>query len=269
MSQLTDVSPSEVLVAVAFTAVIVVGFAFYSKVIVPAIGVVVKHRIPARTHRLEVLTTKDRAFILFSKVITALFVYHCYKFVNNRSLSRMSTSFTDTEELLSAVKWLPLHIPALFVIYDFFYTLFHWALHWPPIYPLVHKHHHRQHTPFRGNDDAINDHPFEYVTGEYNHLFSVFLLTRMVPHGQVHALTLVVFIFIGGTLASLNHTRIDLRLPFLFNVRAHDLHHRQPRVNFGQYIMFWDYIFGTYRWESRETAAPSLHQKPILKTGKQ
>ncbi|RNF19350.1 putative C-5 sterol desaturase [Trypanosoma conorhini] len=142
---------------------------------------------------------------------------------------------------------MPLHLVVLFVVYDFFYTLFHWGLHWPPIYPLIHKHHHRQLTPFRGIDDSINDHPFEYVTGEYLHLFVLYLLTRVTPVGQVHALTAVVFIFIGGTLAGLNHTRIDVRIPYLFNVCAHDLHHAQFHYNYGQYIMLWDWVFGTFK----------------------
>ena len=28
--------------------------------------------------------------------------------------------------------------------------------------------------------------------------------------------------------------------------RAHDLHHRNPNVNFGQYLTLWDRVFGSY-----------------------
>jgi hypothetical protein len=44
------------------------------------------------------------------------------------------------------------------------------------VYRLVHKHHHRQHAPSRGNTDAVNVHPFEFVVGEYLHLAAVLLV---------------------------------------------------------------------------------------------
>lgn len=50
------------------------------------------------------------------------------------------------------------------------------------------------------------------------------------------------------------HTRLDfslLQLPFtsipIFGVRAHDTHHAIPNSNYGQYIMLWDYVMGTFR----------------------
>jgi sterol desaturase/sphingolipid hydroxylase (fatty acid hydroxylase superfamily) len=58
----------------------------------------------------------------------------------------------------------------LFVVYDFFYTIGHRVLHHRSIYKYIHKHHHRQRAPSRGNVDAVNVHPFEFVSGEYNHL---------------------------------------------------------------------------------------------------
>lgn len=59
----------------------------------------------------------------------------------------------------------------LYIVYDFFYTIGHRALHHRSVYKYVHKHHHRQRAPSRGNVDAVNVHPFEFVSGEYNHLF--------------------------------------------------------------------------------------------------
>lgn len=238
---------TKALLDAAFVVVIYAGFGFYNAVVIPIIARCVTKRIPERVKPLARLSTKDKLYIAFAKIITALFVYHVYQFVVNTDVSRMSVDFTHPQAVLHAVRWLPVHLPALFLLYDFFYTLFHWALHWPPIYPLIHKHHHRQMSPFRGNSDAINDNPIEYVSGEYLHLLALYLLTRMTPVGQVHALTAILFIFIGGTLASLNHTRVDLHIPYIFNVNAHDYHHRQPRVNFGQYIMFWDWVFGTFQ----------------------
>ena len=62
----------------------------------------------------------------------------------------------------------------------------------------------------RGNIDAINVHPFEFITGEYLHLFTVYLVaTYAFP---VHLYAMILFIAIGGLLASLNHTRYDINI---------------------------------------------------------
>jgi sterol desaturase/sphingolipid hydroxylase (fatty acid hydroxylase superfamily) len=88
--------------------------------------------------------------------------------------------------------------------------------------------------------DAINVHPFEFVVGEYIHLLTIYV----VP---CHIYAVVVFILAGGVLASLNHTRYDVSIPYLYSVKVHDVHHRLPMSNYGQYTMLWDRIFGTYR----------------------
>ncbi len=100
---------------------------------------------------------------------------------------------------------------ALFVLYDLVYTLMHRAMHTRALYPYVHKHHHRQHSPFRGNVDAINVHPVEYIAGEFLHLLAAYVLVRIGV--RIHAATLLAFILVGGVLASLNHTRHDVRIP--------------------------------------------------------
>lgn len=55
---------------------------------------------------------------------------------------------------------------------------------------------------------------------EYNHLLAIHLVAQILP---VHALTVLVFIVLGGFLASLNHTRFDIKAPgvldFLYQVR--------------------------------------------------
>lgn len=227
-----------------FGAVVYIGFNFYNYVVLPMVGKSVAGRLPDKVKRLETLTTTDNTYIVIAKLITIMFVWHCIQFCISDSVA-INCNF-DLNDIMKSLMYLPIHLPLLFIIYDFPYTLFHWALHWKAIYPLVHKHHHRQMSPFRGNTDAINTHPFEYITGEYNHLFAMWVLTLLFPY-TAHALTLLIFIFVGGTLASLNHTRVDLRVPYVYNVWAHDFHHRQPACNFGQYIMLWDLVFGTYR----------------------
>lgn len=122
------------------------------------------------------------------------------------------------------------------------------------VYKYIHKHHHRQHAPSRGNLDAVNVHPFEFVVGEYDHLLALFLVTRLQ---EVHVATVLTFIVAGGILASLNHTRFDLRVPpGVYSVRVHDVHHRIPKANFGQYIMLWDRVRAPGRRAAAEEERP-------------
>jgi sterol desaturase/sphingolipid hydroxylase (fatty acid hydroxylase superfamily) len=49
-------------------------------------------------------------------------------------------------------------------------------------------------------------------------------------------------------MASLNHTRFDAVIPWgVYDVKAHDVHHRIPQSNYGQYIMLWDRLMGSFR----------------------
>jgi hypothetical protein len=100
--------------------------------------------------------------------------------------------------------------------------------------------------PSRGNTDAVNVHPFEYLPGEYNHLFAIWVVSRLMP---LHAATALFFIVSGGVLASLNHTRLDVKSPLLTTV--YQVSHRPPpsyhvflSANFNALF----YIFG--EWEA-------------------
>jgi sterol desaturase/sphingolipid hydroxylase (fatty acid hydroxylase superfamily) len=57
-------------------------------------------------------------------------------------------------------------------------------------------------------------------------------------------------ILFGGVLASLNHTRFDVKAPLfpaIYQVKFHDIHHWYPDSNYGQYTVLWDYIFGWFK----------------------
>ena len=182
---------------------------------------------------LDELETVDKAFIGCNKALTVVFVYHLAQLVLTADHVKWAPSELTLLNTVGA-------LAAFFFIYDLTYATFHWLLHWPTLYKYVHKHHHRQISPTRGNYDAINVHPFEFLVGEYNHYFVVWL----VP---CHVAAVLTFIVVGGVLASLNHTRLALRIPYFYDVRNHDVHHRWPRSNYGQYTMFWDIAFGWYR----------------------
>ena len=201
--------------------------------------------IPVRGKHLDEFSVQDYLFIGFSKLSLPPFVYFYLRYA----------FYSDM------VPWHPVELSlvntaiamvSLFVVYDFFYTLLHGFLHIKGIYAFVHKHHHHQKAPSRANVDAINVHPIEFFLGEYNHLWALYLTsTFLVP---VHVVTSILFLAIGGFLAGLNHTRHDVTLRLggctIFDSKAHDVHHRIPQSNYGQYTMLWDYIFGFYRYVS-------------------
>ena len=225
-----------------------------------------ERRIKPGGKPLSQLAFVDVLFISISKLLTAVFTYHAIR-------------YAWTQE---TIVWGPLTLansalalPALYITYDLFYTFFHRALHIPAIYPYIHKHHHRQIVPTRGNLDAINVHPFEFVCGEYNHLLAVHLVGTGLKYAAaaaaatsgalplrlaavlglatpalagVHVGAMAVFFVLGGVLASLNHTRFDITWGGgLFCVAYHDVHHTLYRFNYGQYIMLWDVIGRSFR----------------------
>jgi len=183
-----------------------------------------------------------------------------------------------------------LPVPLLFITYDFFYTLLHLTLHIKGIYAYVHKHHHHQKAPSRANVDAVNVHPLEFFLGEFNHVLALHIVVRGVPligyHGvDVSWLGAATFIGLGGVLAGLNHTRHDVvvRIPpfsssldgdekpkkgyTVFDSKHHDVHHRIPQSNYGQYTVIWDRIFRTFReYDERDRINPAAQLDPL--TGK-
>jgi len=203
-----------------------------------------KH-LPARGKPLEVLESRDRQYIAFSQIAIVVMTFHYLQY-----MASSPHVLWRPEQITLRSTLLPL--PLFFVVYDAFYAPFHRALHHRSVYAYVHKHHHRQVVPTRGNTDAINVHPFEFLVGEYNHVLTIFLVTRYLV--AAHALACVLFVVLGGCLATLNHTRLDvsaLVIPGtgvpIFGVRAHDTHHAIPNSNYGQYIMLWDWVMGTFR----------------------
>jgi sterol desaturase/sphingolipid hydroxylase (fatty acid hydroxylase superfamily) len=105
-------------------------------------------------------------------------------------------------------------------------------------------------------------HPFEFITGEYLHLLTIYVVAKYVM--DIHMLAVIIFISIGGILASLNHTRYDIDLcwGYLYSVKAHDVHHRLPESNYSQYILFWDWVWGTFRPYEGTAAMKSNGDEP-------
>jgi len=206
--------------------------------------------IPIRGKHLDKLEPLDVSFIVFNRLSGVVFVYHLFLYVNGPGARGFPTKVEWDMEKMDVYNT-ALALPALFVVYDLFYQAFHRALHHRSVYALVHKHHHRQKAPSRGSSDAVNVHPFEFLSGEYNHILAV----AIVP---CHITTVLVFIIIGGFLASLNHTRFDVQIPgAVYDVKWHDHHHVVPNSNYSQYTMLWDRIWGTFREHPDNMTTPA------------
>ena len=231
-----------VVAHLVFIALVQIGFELLVTVL-PKLFAGMRQLPRDRGRHLDKLGTLDLAFIRFNRIVTSVMTY---QYLQHAVWSPRVPWYPDELTFANTV----LALPLCFIVYDLPYTLVHRLMHVRSLYPLVHKHHHRQIVPTRGNTDAINVHPVEFIFGEYNHLFAVWATSHLLGgYGGLHAYTCLAFIFIGGGLASLNHTRCDVRIlkGVVFDVRAHDLHHRIPQSNYGQYIMFWDRIMGSFR----------------------
>jgi len=197
-----------------------------------------------RGKHLDVLAPLDRAFIFFNKWVTVGMVLNMLYLCNDNPRMRWSLEQASTRNTIGA-------LVGFYITYDFVYTLLHRALHLRSVYAHIHKHHHHQVVPTRGVIDAINVHPIEFLLGEWNHVLAVWFVSRFCCVCHVGAV--LAFLATGGFLAALNHTRHDvvLKLPMLravlYEVRAHDVHHRVPQSNYGQYTMFWDRIMGSFK----------------------
>ena len=155
-------------------------------------------------------------------------------------------------------------IPLLFLAYDAIYSPFHYFLHWAPVYAYIHKHHHRQVAPHRGLEDAVNTHPLEYASGMWMHLLALWLL-RDACGLPISPWAVLLFVAGGSLLAAVNHSRVEVAVPFLFNSLEHDTHHRFSAHNYAQYTQAWDWLAGTYReWSAPPPLAPRATPAPPL-----
>jgi len=200
--------------------------------------------------RNEDLGLSDYAFVIINKIITCFYIYHSVVFL------REAEWVTGKRVDLSVLNTVGAVLLSLGV-YDSIYVPFHRMLHLPALYPLIHKHHHKQINPFRSLYDGINTHPFEFVCGEYLHLLSVWVVGELLGlvGCKFHVVGLLTFLMLTGSLAPLNHTRWTISVPFLFDTRTHDTHHKFPRSNYCQYVAWWDHLYGTYIPYNRDTAA--------------
>lgn len=114
----------------------------------------------------------------------------------------------------------------------------------------------------------MNVHPLEFFLGEFNHILALHFVVKDVGM-DVSWPCAVLFIGLGGILAGLNHTRHDVTLSnrkagwTVYDSKHHDVHHRIPQSNYGQYTVFWDRVFGTFReYDEKDRVNPAYQLDP-------
>jgi len=158
------------------------------------------------------------------------------------------------------------YVPVSVFLYLFLHdTYFYWthrAMHHRRLFPVVHRVHHesRPPTPWA----AFSFHPWESVVG------AIFLpvLALVLP---IHVGAALFILTLMTLAAVLNHSGWEI-LPRwwlkawpgrnLITAAHHDLHHKNPRTNYGLYFRWWDKWMGTDRMENEyaflnTNAAPS------------
>lgn len=214
-----------------------------------------KDDIPRRSKHLDKLERIDIACIVFSRMAIIPFIYHYLSYgCWSPDIIRPFEAATLGNTIGAAA--------TMFLIYDAVYQPFHRFMHVPWFYPWVHKHHHRQKVPTRGNIDAVNVHPFEFLSGEYIHLLAVWLTARIM---SVHFSAMFIFLATGSFITTLNHSRINVEVPGVIGSAYHDIHHSvyPYRNNFSQYTILWDRLYGTFdpQWGVPPPGAKKREQK--------
>eukprot|EP00190_Bangiopsis_sp_CCMP1999_P001704 CAMPEP_0198730974 /NCGR_PEP_ID=MMETSP1475-20131203/27349_1 /TAXON_ID= ORGANISM="Unidentified sp., Strain CCMP1999" /NCGR_SAMPLE_ID=MMETSP1475 /ASSEMBLY_ACC=CAM_ASM_001111 /LENGTH=274 /DNA_ID=CAMNT_0044493867 /DNA_START=56 /DNA_END=877 /DNA_ORIENTATION=+ len=129
--------------------------------------------------------------------------------------------------------------PLLFILFsDFIIYWVHRWLHHGLIYKHIHKPHHSfiHTTPFA----AFAFHPIDGFAQGVAYQIFVFCFPL---HSFLHMVSLAI---VG--LWTINiHDRVDLRIPFVNGAGHHQVHHLTFRSNYGQYFVFSDKLFGTFK----------------------
>ena len=118
--------------------------------------------------------------------------------------------------------------------------------------------------------DAVNVHPVEFLLGEYLHIWAIFVYCHLFGM-EMHTLALPILFVLAAILTGLNHTRFDCKVQILgvtfYDSKWHDVHHRIPQSNYGQYTNFWDIVFGSFRmYDANDRVNPKNQLDP--RTGK-
>ncbi|MCA1778146.1 MAG: sterol desaturase family protein [Xanthomonadaceae bacterium] len=146
--------------------------------------------------------------------------------------------------------YIPLSIFIYLFLHDSYFYWTHRLMHRKSLFPIMHRVHHQSRPPTPWA--AFSFHPYESLVG------AIFppLLALFIP---IHV-GAILFILVLMTMAAVfNHCGWEIfpkwwlrGLPgkHLITAAHHNLHHNNPRTNYGLYFRFWDKLMGTDVMES-------------------
>ncbi|MDB4969433.1 MAG: sterol desaturase family protein [Myxococcales bacterium] len=129
------------------------------------------------------------------------------------------------------VPYLVASTAALFLFYHCALFYFHRAMHGPRLFRTFHHLHHRYKAPMFL--DALYEHPLEAFYGGIVVTAPLFLF-------PVNLYGFFFFFSVMGAHEIIDHSGIDVNLPFLSRSRNHDDHHRQSNCFYGQLLPLLD-----------------------------
>ena len=182
----------------------------------------------------------DRLCLFSSSILETLFTFHvvalCLRHENILWLPRDMDCFNCL-----------LIIPIIFTVDDMVYGPAHYAMHTKYLYGYIHEQHHRQRRPFRGYDDAGNEHPLEQVIGQALLYGTLVVLLRYV---QIHVVAVLLQFVAYATFAIVNHLPQDVELSvcgFRYQNKLHEIHHARFKFNYAQNVPLFDIAAGTLK----------------------
>lgn len=139
-----------------------------------------------------------------------------------------------------------------FLLCDLWAYISHRILHWPLVYKYVHKFHHtfKAVSPFGAYALAIPE--FVFITIGFQGI--VFFM-------PIHFSSLAINLLYLGYHAIIDHSGIDFDGWFSFSPSTmyHDNHHLLFHCNFGQSLVFWDWLGGTLRRDGKKYGVMNFH----------
>lgn len=186
----------------------------------------------------QVITNRD--------IILSLFVVVCNSSVLLLGVWLYNLGFIQVVEE-STVLVILLQSVALIIGMDFLMYVFHRIAHIPLFYPLAHDRHH-EHTSVNSISLFVL-HPIEAIGFGLLFIVLLYLFT-------FDTMAIALYLLINLIWGTIGHIDKDVFKGTAFErvtrdilclTVFHNIHHQDPKCNYGFYTLFWDKCFKTYR----------------------
>jgi len=171
------------------------------------------------------------------------------------------TLWAQANGYIPVVSWQthPLYCAALLLVIPVwreahFYAI-HRLIHWPPLYRSVHKLHHANVNP--GPWSGLAMHPVEHLL-----YFSGVLLHWIVPSNPLHVIFHLQHLAFAPSLGHNGFDKVELTGGRTLDTDhyVHYLHHKYFKVNYGDGLVPFDRLFGTFH-DGSEQADEAMNRR--------